>query len=132
MKNIIKILTLFILLGTLLNAAPVRGGLITFTQPDGSTFEGYLKGDSTFNWIESGSNVVMYSQEDNFYYNAEVSKSGKLVMSKEKPSNAKTYKSARAYSVTKQEEKNLHKLDKNTKNALREMQKEARRGSHPR
>lgn len=132
MKNTMTYFILLALFTLTLNAAPARGGLITFTQPDGTTFEGFLKGDSTFNWIESGSNVVMYSKEDNFYYNAEVSKSGKLVMTKEKPSKTKAYKSVRASSLTKQEKQKLHQLNKRTKNALREMQKNARKGSHPR
>ena len=132
MKNILRYFTLFVLFTLTLNAAPARGGLITFTQPDGTTFEGFLKGDSTFNWIESGSNVVMYSKEDNFYYNAEVDKNGKLVMTKKRPSKSKTYKSTRASSLTKQEKQKLHQLDNRTKNALREMQKNARKGSHPR
>ena len=132
MKNITKILTLLILLGTLLNAAPARGGLITFTQPDGTTFQGYLKGDAAFHWIESDSKVVMVNPQDEFYYNAKIDKSGKLVMTKEKPSNARVSKSARASAMSAQVTKQDHRLDSETKKALMNLQKQARKGHHPR
>ena len=34
-------------------AVPAAPFLITFAQPDGSTFQAHLKGDEHFSWIET-------------------------------------------------------------------------------
>ncbi|MEA2074116.1 MAG: hypothetical protein U9O86_11100 [Campylobacterota bacterium] len=131
MGYVLKIIMLLIFIGTFLNAGPARGGLIKFTQPDGTQFEGYLKGDSTFHWIESNSKVVMYNKEDRFYYNAKVNNNGKLEISNTKPVIInKLYEKRVGISLS--EKRDLHTLDKESVEALRRLQNISRKGNHPR
>jgi len=111
-----------------LNAASARGGIITFTQPDGSTFQGLLKGDSSFHWIQSNQNIVLYNPKDKFYYNAEVDANGSLIIGKTKPFRSSTQVTA----VSVQTKSSDHSISNNFKNALKKEQKESKQGSHPR
>ena len=54
-------LTIILLIGFVLNlmAVPAAPYLITFAQPDGSTFEAHLKGDESFSWIETQTKKVL-------------------------------------------------------------------------
>ncbi|MEA1983050.1 MAG: hypothetical protein U9N39_05840 [Campylobacterota bacterium] len=130
MKLFLKFIITIVLLATTLSATPARSGLITFTQPDGSEFEGYLKGDAVFHWIESDSRVVLYNGDDKFYYNAVVNAEGSFELTKEKPPRKVQSKSQKV-SAFKVEE-HQHSVDDNTKKALKRVQQNARKGNHPR
>lgn len=124
MKIFLKYLTLITLLISSLQAAPARGGVHTFTQPDGSTFQGYLKGDAAFHWIESSGKVVLFNPKDKFYYNAQINAQKRFELSKEKPSGVRAYSKRGPM---------LHMVDSNkTKAILEKLQKESRVGPHPR
>ena len=42
-----------------LGAIPASPYLITFAQPDGSTFQAHIKGDENFSWIETKNKKVL-------------------------------------------------------------------------
>ncbi|SMN14225.1 hypothetical protein CRYPD_387 [uncultured Candidatus Thioglobus sp.] len=43
-------------------------GEITFTQANGSTFNGYLKGDEWFSWVEGGQGeIIIYNRKSRNY-----------------------------------------------------------------
>jgi len=123
------IITTILMISTL-NAMPARSGLLTFTQGDGTKFEGYLKGDSAFHWIESDSKVVMFNKKDNTYYNARVNTKGNLELTNKKPAAKRVYTSQNAALTSSP--KSTHFLDKNTTDALKKMRTDAHKGNHPR
>jgi hypothetical protein len=47
-------------------------GLKTFKQPDGTIFQGYLRGTAAFNWIESNEDLVQYNTDDKYYYKVDI------------------------------------------------------------
>tara|TARA_B100000686_G_C16130250_1_gene637001 strand:- start:96 stop:500 length:405 start_codon:yes stop_codon:yes gene_type:complete len=47
------------------SAAPF---LITFAQPDGSTFQAHLKGDEYFSWIETQNKMVLVRSKTSGYF----------------------------------------------------------------
>ncbi len=49
-------------------AVPAAPFLITFAQPDGSTFEAHLKGDEYFNWIETENKMVLVKSKTSGYF----------------------------------------------------------------
>ena len=63
-------LTIVLLTGFALNlmAVPAAPYLITFAQPDGSTFEAHLKGDENFNWIETENKQVLVKSKSSGYF----------------------------------------------------------------
>jgi len=128
MKNFLQYLTLIIFLISSLQAAPARAGLHTFTQPDGTKFQGYLKGDAAFHWIESDAQIVLLSPKDKFYYNALIDADNTLVVGGTKP---KTIFSSRSGFQTLQKE-TKHKVSQKYKEALKMMQNKAHTGIHPR
>ena len=132
MKIFFKLTIIFMIFLSALNAAPARGGLITFTQPDGTQFEGVLRGDSSFHWIESDSKVVMYNKEDKFYYNATLNANKKLQMTKEKPVTKRKNGSSQVSAISTVSKEKTHTVDDATKQALRTLQKESRKGHQPR
>lgn len=126
-----KIISLFIvtLLGTtLLWSAPARGGVMSFTQADGSTFQGLLKGDASFHWIESDGEIVLFNRADSNYYKAKVV-DGSLVMTEEKVT-LKSSKKAAAF--TEKAKENRHSVSQEKREALNMMHKNAQKGHHPR
>lgn len=127
MRKLLLAITLLLAFSTL-DAAPARGGLHTFTQADGSTFQATLHGDAAFHWIQSNGSIVLFNKEDNNYYNAKLNSSGKFVMTQERVAsrNKNSELSHRASSVKK------HSLDKLQQEALKKLQSESRKGSHPR
>ena len=129
MRILFKYLLITLALVSSLNAGMARGGLLTFTQPDGTQFEGYLKGDSAFHWIESGSKVVIFNPSDKFYYIAKVNAKGILECSSKRPDSKLPMSQSAAVSLKK--ESPSHQLDKSTKDALHQMQKRAKQGNHP-
>ena len=53
---------------TALSAAPAVPHLMTFEQPDGSKFNGFLKGDEYFSWIQTGNKEVVIKNQTNGFY----------------------------------------------------------------
>ena len=49
-------------------AVPAAPFLITFAQPDGSTFRAHLKGDEYFSWIESGKKMVLVKSKTSGFF----------------------------------------------------------------
>jgi len=63
-------LTFAMLTGFALNlmAVPAAPFLITFAQPDGSTFQAHLKGDEYFSWIETENKLVLVQSKASGYF----------------------------------------------------------------
>ena len=63
-------LTFAMLTGFALNliAVPAAPFLITFAQPDGSTFQAHLRGDEYFSWIETENKLVLVQSEASGYF----------------------------------------------------------------
>jgi len=132
MKLFLKYILPIIMITTLAEASSARGGVLTFTQADGTQFEGVLRGDSAFHWIESNSKIVMYNSEDKYYYYATLNAQNKFELTGQKPEiKSKTVSSTATGFVTTQN-MNLQKIDSATRKALQKMQKESRQGHHPR
>lgn len=132
MKIFLKFILIVMTLLSTLNATQARSGQHTFTQPDGTEFEGVLRGDSSFHWIESNKNVVLYNPEDKFYYNATLNANKRLQMSKEKPATKRKIDTSLVSGLTTVSKETSHTVDDATKQALRTLQKESRKGHHPR
>ena len=49
-------------------AVPAAPFLITFAQPDGSTFQAHLKGDEYFNWIETENKMILVKSKISGYF----------------------------------------------------------------
>ena len=128
MKQIIRLVTLLLMVSTLTYAAPARGGVKVFTQPDGTTFSGVLKGDASFHWIESNSNVVLFNPNDNFYYNAKVTENGKLVLTDTKTHNSIKHSPA----LNSNAGKKIHSVSPSTHKVLMQIIKESKKGNYPR
>lgn len=128
MKRTIQFFILISLGTTLLNAAPARGGLHTYTQADGRTFQATLHGDAAFHWMESNGEIIMYNPQDKNYYNAELTSDGKFVIGKQK-AGARVRKSAGLHTNANT---GSQTLDNTKRAALQRLQREAKQGSHPR
>jgi len=63
-------LTIVLLTGFALNlmAVPAAPYLITFAQPDGSTFLAHLKGDENFSWIETQNKQVLVKSKSSGFF----------------------------------------------------------------
>ena len=63
-------LTFAMLTGFALNlmAVPAVPFLITFAQPDGSTFQAHLKGDEYFSWIETENKQILVQSKASGYF----------------------------------------------------------------
>ena len=68
MKKIFLSLTLLSIFGIKLLAVPAVPFLITFAQPDGSTFKAHLKGDEHFSWIESKNKMIIVKNKTSGYF----------------------------------------------------------------
>ena len=132
MKNLMKYISILLLLTVSLYSAPARGGVLTFTQPDGTTFKGLLKGDSAFHWIESSGQIVMTNPEDGFFYNAKVTKEGKLALTTQKPMTTNDSYQRSTQRSSQNAVSPTQKLDKSSQEALHKLYKASRKGSHPR
>ena len=51
-----------------LMAVPAAPFLITFAQPDGSTFQAHLKGDENFSWIEAENKMIIVKNKASGYF----------------------------------------------------------------
>ena len=49
-------------------AIPAAPFLITFAQPDGSTFRAHLKGDEYFSWIETENKMIIVKSKTSGYF----------------------------------------------------------------
>jgi len=125
-----KYLLVFIISIVALNASQASTRLILFTQADGTKFEGFLKGDSAFHWIESNNKVVMYNKKDKFYYIARLN-NNVFELTNEKPKIENT-KGLGQVSGVMRSKKSSHFVDSNTKKALQILQRESRKGYRPR
>ena len=47
---------------------PAAPFLITFAQPDGSTFQAHLKGDEYFSWIETENKMILVKSKTSGYF----------------------------------------------------------------
>ena len=63
-------LTIVLLTGFAVNlmAVPAVPFLITFAQPDGSTFQAHLRGDEHFSWIETVNKQVLVKSKASGYF----------------------------------------------------------------
>ena len=63
-------LTFAMLTGFAMNlmAVPAAPFLITFAQPDGSTFQAHLRGDEYFSWIETENKQVLVQSKVSGYF----------------------------------------------------------------
>ena len=63
-------LTIVLLSGFAMNlmAVPAAPYLITFAQPDGSTFQAHLKGDENFSWIETQNKQVLVKSKSSGFF----------------------------------------------------------------
>ena len=66
-KNTYSII-ISLLFYTTLSASPAAPHLMTFEQPDGSKFNGFLKGDEYFSWIQTGNKEVVIKNQTNGFY----------------------------------------------------------------
>ena len=66
----LKSLTALILMGftVKLLAVPAAPFLITFAQPDGSTFQAHLKGDEYFSWIETENKMILVKSKTSGFF----------------------------------------------------------------
>ena len=55
-------------------AVPAAPFLITFAQPDGSTFHAHLKGDEYFSWIETENKMILVKSKTSGYFELAVIK----------------------------------------------------------
>jgi len=122
----IKIL-LVILFNISLYSGQAIPGLKTFTQPDGTQFIGELKGDSSFHWIQSNGDIIIYNPKDKCYYKAIVDKDKGLIPTAIKPAIISTTQKSPSLKLIKQ--KNISKEDITN---LRYLNKKAKSISHPR
>ncbi len=68
MKLNILIILLIASFAVKLLAVPAAPFLITFAQPDGSTFQAHLKGDEYFSWIETRNKMILVKSKTSGYF----------------------------------------------------------------
>ena len=68
MKRISLTIALLTCFGMNLMAVPAAPFLITFAQPDGSTFQAHLRGDEYFSWIETENKQVLVKSKVSGYF----------------------------------------------------------------
>ena len=68
MKLISLIVLVLVGFAVKLLAVPAAPFLITFAQPDGSTFQAHLKGDEYFNWIETENKMILVKSKISGYF----------------------------------------------------------------
>ena len=68
MKRISLTIALLTCFGMNLMAVPAVPFLITFAQPDGSTFQAHLRGDEHFSWIETENKQVLVKSKASGYF----------------------------------------------------------------
>ena len=68
MKSISLIAIILACFAVKLLAVPAAPFLITFAQPDGSTFQAHLKGDEYFNWIETENRMILVKSKTSGFF----------------------------------------------------------------
>ena len=68
MERITLIIALLAGFATNLMAVPAAPFLITFAQPDGSTFQAHLRGDEHFSWIEAENKMIIVKNKASGYF----------------------------------------------------------------
>ena len=68
MKRINLSFALLISFALNLMAVPAAPYLITFAQPDGSTFQANLRGDEHFSWIEAENKMIIIKNKASGYF----------------------------------------------------------------
>ena len=68
MKRITLTIALLTSFALNLMAVPAAPYLITFAQPDGSTFQAHLRGDEHFSWIEAENKMIIVKNKTNGYF----------------------------------------------------------------
>ena len=68
MKKVFLSFALIIVFEINLLAVPAAPFLITFAQPDGSTFRAHLRGDENFSWIESKNKMIIVRNKTSGYF----------------------------------------------------------------
>ena len=68
MKLNILIILLIASFAVKLLAVPAAPFLITFAQPDGSTFQAHLKGDEYFSWIETENKMIIVKSKTSGFF----------------------------------------------------------------
>ena len=68
MKRISLTIALLTCYAMNLMAVPAAPFLITFAQPDGSTFQAHLRGDEHFSWIETENKQVLVQSKASGYF----------------------------------------------------------------
>ena len=68
MKRISLTIALLTCFAMNLMAVPAVPFLITFAQPDGSTFQAHLRGDEHFSWIETEKKQVLVKSKASGYF----------------------------------------------------------------
>ena len=66
-RKIFSVVVIFIVTNGLL-AAPAAPHLMTFEHPDGSIFQGFLKGDEYFSWIQTENKEVIVKNKFSGFY----------------------------------------------------------------
>lgn len=66
-RKIFSVVVIFIVTKGLL-AVPAAPHLMTFKQPDGSKFQGFLKGDEYFSWIQTENKEVIVKNKFSGFY----------------------------------------------------------------
>ena len=68
MKRITLTIALLTSFAINLMAVPAAPYLITFAQPDGSTFQAHLRGDEHFSWIEAENKMIIVKNKASGYF----------------------------------------------------------------
>ena len=68
MKRITLTISLLTSFALNLMAVPAAPYLITFAQPDGSTFQAHLRGDEYFSWIEAENKIIIVKNKSSGYF----------------------------------------------------------------
>jgi len=123
---IFKYIFTLVLLGSFLHAAPARGGIMSFTQPDGTKFDGVLRGDASFHWIESEGEIVLFNAKDKFYYRALVDESGTIALSNERVGSKIKSRMQKSSAI-----KEGHTVSAEKSAALMQMYKRSKMSPHP-
>lgn len=123
----IRYILLLILSTLFLYAAPALHRVQTFSQPDGTTFEGVLRGDAAMHWIESNGEIVVQDPKDGYFKKA-VIQNNRFVPTQEKPTSLQQ---SRALFAPKKGGMQQHTPSRATQEALRKMRHEIEKKDHP-
>jgi len=113
-----KLIITAVILLTSLQASSAISGTRLFTQADGTQFEGVLRGDSSFHWIESNGVVVKYNPNDKFYYKAIIDETQGIILTTQKPATTANRSASLtniSHKVSQEKKEKLSKLFKKTK-----------------